>query len=389
MLQLLKRVINVDKELKDCAEQINHLKLKLNEKRKSEKTYFESKEIKVPTKEFEVKVKLESHSGKVYGVNWHHDSKHLFSIAQDARLIVWDTCSKTIKKSLNLSNSWMLASAVSPSGTLTAVGGLDNLCTIYDVSDAFGLTPMPKEESESDQGQYILQGHEGYVSSCKFLNEDTIVTTSGDLTVGYWNITKERIISTSEGHTGDVMSVCVDPSSHLVITGSFDSTAKVWDDRTPKKWMLNFAGFHTSDINWLNNITFFKKKKTVCVYVYIYVYIYVLLFCTSVHLFPNKRSFVTGSDDSTCRLFDLRAYRQMAIYSNRTHTSVQMVDTSVSGCYIFVDDDDANSIIALNTLNTKEVYVLTHTQRARRMQVSPSGHALATGCWDFHIRLWA
>jgi guanine nucleotide-binding protein G(I)/G(S)/G(T) subunit beta-1 len=50
-------------------------------------------------------------------------------------------------------------------------------------------------------------------------------------------------------HKGDVMSVALDPNPpRLFVTGSCDSTAKLWDSRVPGLPLMTFTG-HDSDIN--------------------------------------------------------------------------------------------------------------------------------------------
>ena len=65
------------------------------------------------------------------------------------------------------------------------------------------------------------------------------------------------------------------------VSGGCDAAAKLWDVRTGR-CMQTFTG-HESDIN-------------------------------AVAFFPNFQAFGTGSDDATCRLFDIRADQELLIY---------------------------------------------------------------------------
>ena len=53
-----------------------------------------------------------------------------------------------------------------------ACGGLDNICSIYSLKTREGNVRVSKE----------LQGHSGYLSSCRFLDDSRILTSSGDMT---------------------------------------------------------------------------------------------------------------------------------------------------------------------------------------------------------------
>lgn len=54
-----------------------------------------------------------------------------------------------------------------------ACGGMDNMCTVYDVNnrDSTGAAKMVRE----------LAGYEGFLSSCRFLDDTHILTGSGDM----------------------------------------------------------------------------------------------------------------------------------------------------------------------------------------------------------------
>ena len=51
-------------------------------------------------------------------------------------------------------------------------GGLDNICSIYSLRTREGNVRVTKE----------LQGHTGYLSCCRFLDDSKILTSSGDMT---------------------------------------------------------------------------------------------------------------------------------------------------------------------------------------------------------------
>jgi guanine nucleotide-binding protein G(I)/G(S)/G(T) subunit beta-1 len=97
-----------------------------------------------------------------------------------------------------------------------------------------------------------------------------------------------------------------------------------------------------------------------------------------------------GSDDASCRLFDLRAYREMMQY---THDKILCGITSVahssSGRFLFAGYDDFNCYV-WDTLSGKQVGVLAgHDNRVSCLGVSSDGQALCTGSWDSFLKIWA
>lgn len=71
-----------------------------------------------------------------------------------------------------LRSSWVMTCAYAPSGAYVACGGLDNICSIYSLKTREGNVRVSRE----------LPGHTGYLSCCRFLDDNQIVTSSGDMT---------------------------------------------------------------------------------------------------------------------------------------------------------------------------------------------------------------
>jgi guanine nucleotide-binding protein G(I)/G(S)/G(T) subunit beta-1 len=294
---------------------------------------------------------LRGHFGKIYQMHWSTDSKHLVSASQDGKLIIWNGFSTNKVHAIPLRSSWVMTCAYSPGGSFVACGGLDNLCSVYKLSNG--------REQGSPQRTYAeLSQHEGYLSCCRFIREDEIVTSSGDSTCILWDVEKKTPKAIFNDHTGDVMSVSIYDARDTFVSGSCDSTAKLWDHRQGKRCVKTFHG-HESDIN-------------------------------SVQFFPDGNVFGSGSDDSSCRLFDIRAYKQINKYQNdRILCGVTSVAFSKSGKILFAGYDDYNCY-AWDTIHGSNIHQLTgHGGRVSTLGVTDDGKALCTGSWDTFLRIWA
>ena len=216
---------------------------------------------------------LKGHLAKIYAMHWSTDRRHLVSASQDGKLIIWDAYTTNKVHAIPLRSSWVMTCAYAPSGNFVACGGLDNICSIYNLNqNRDGPTRVARE----------LSGHAGYLSCCRFINDRSIITSSGDMTCMKWDIeTGSKVVEFAD-HLGDVMSISLNPTNqNTFISGACDAFAKLWDIRAGKA-VQTFAG-HESDIN-------------------------------AIQFFPDGHSFVTGSDDATCRLFDIRADRELNFY---------------------------------------------------------------------------
>ncbi|XP_044736664.1 guanine nucleotide-binding protein subunit beta-5 isoform X2 [Chrysoperla carnea] len=293
---------------------------------------------------------LKGHQAKVLCSDWSPDKRHIVSSSQDGKMIIWDAFTTNKEHAVTMPTTWVMACAYAPSGTLVACGGLDNKVTVY---------PLSLEEDVSVKKKTVGT-HTSYMSCCTFPNSDQqILTGSGDSTCALWDVESGQLLQNFHGHTADVMSIDLAPSEfgNTFVSGSCDKMVLIWDMRSGQ-CVQSFEG-HQSDIN-------------------------------SVKFHPSGDCVATGSDDSTCRLFDLRADKEVAVYSKESIIfGVNSVDFSVSGRLLFAGYNDY-TVNVWDTLKCVRVCLLYgHENRVSCLQVSPDGTALSTGSWDFTLRVWA
>ena len=236
--------------------------------------------------------------------------------------------------------------AYSPSGNFVACGGLDNICSIYSLRTREGNVRVTRE----------LQGHTGYLSCCRFIDDSEILTSSGDMTCALWNIETGQLVNTFVGHTGDVMSISMPKEGSTFVSGACDATAKLWDIRTGQCHQT-FIG-HDQDIN-------------------------------AVSFFPSGNAFATGSDDYSRRLFDIRSDQELMCYSfELIAAGITSVGFSTSGRLLLAGYDDFNCYV-WDTLKGERAGILTgHDNRISCLGITNDGLAVATGSWDSLLKIW-
>lgn len=146
---------------------------------------------------------LKGHLAKIYAMHWSTDKRHLVSASQDGKLIVWDAYTTNKVHAIPLRSSWVMTCAYSPSGSLVACGGLDNICSIYSLKGGSGGQGAPLGQIVKVSRE--LSAHTGYLSCCRFINDRQIVTSSGDMTCMLWDIEAGTRLQEFNDHTGDVM----------------------------------------------------------------------------------------------------------------------------------------------------------------------------------------
>jgi WD40 repeat protein len=142
---------------------------------------------------------------QVYSLDWTSEKNRIVSASQDGRLIVWNALTSQKTHCIKLPCAWVMTCAFSPTGQSVACGGLDSVCSIFNLNsptDKDGNLPVSR----------MLSGHKGYVSSCQYVpDEDThLITSSGDQTCVLWDITTGLRTSVfggefQSGHTADVL----------------------------------------------------------------------------------------------------------------------------------------------------------------------------------------
>lgn len=308
---------------------------------------------------------LKGHFAKVYSMHWvEHEGeagKQLVSASQDGKLIVWNAMTTNKVHAIPLRSSWVMTCAFAPSGKHVACGGLDNVCSIYNLETKESPVKVSRE----------LTAHTGYLSCCRFIEEKHILTSSGDMSCMLWDFetgTNLAEFASEEAHQGDVMSIAPCPTNiKNFVSGACDAKAMLWDIvksgdggySSQTKPVAEFSG-HESDIN-------------------------------AVTFFGDGQAFTTGSDDATCKLFDLRAPTQGSLidfFHEKILCGITSVAHSNSGRFLFGGYDDFNCYV-WDTLTGDQIGCLAgHDNRVSCLGVSYDGSALCTGSWDSFLKVW-
>jgi len=297
---------------------------------------------------------LKGHFAKIYAMHWAEGQaacRNLVSASQDGKLIVWNALTTNKVNAIPLRSSWVMTCGFAPSGKKVACGGLDNICSIYNLESKDQPIKVARE----------LAAHTGYLSCCRFVDDRSILTSSGDMTCMLWDVESGAQVEQFSEHNGDVMSISINPNNKdIFVSGACDATAKVWSTKSPsnKQSLQTFTG-HESDIN-------------------------------AVQFHPGGNAFSTGSDDASCRLYDLRANAEMMQYTHdKILCGITSVAHSITGRFLFAGYDDFNCYV-WDVLTGKQVGVLAgHDNRVSCLGVCSDGFALCTGSWDSFLKLWA
>jgi len=292
---------------------------------------------------------LKGHLAKIYAMQWAVDSPTLASASHDGKLLVWNAVTCLKMNAINLPSNWVMTCGYSPAGAFVASGGLDNICSVWNIQGANPAKPARE-----------LSGHDGFLSCCRFLDNRQIITSSGDRTCILWDVEQGTQTTVFKQHTGDVMFVALSSSKNTFVSSGCDKNIIAWDVRTGKS--THIFDVHAADVN-------------------------------VVHFFPNDFTFASGSEDGTARLFDLRTWGELNRYGG-DNKEQQAIPTSLAfsstGRLLFVSYTDSSCLIwdTLKAERKGDLGNRAHDKRITSIGVSGDGCALCTASWDSTMKIW-
>ncbi|MGK0388944.1 MAG: WD40 repeat protein [Maribacter sp.] len=145
------------------------------------------------------------------------NDEYVFTSSEDGSLSVWT--GEDMDEIITIyPSSCINQMALSPNGKYLAGACDDYTAKVYE---------LPSMELV-----HSLELHDGYVSKVGFSQQGHLVSISKDGTVGVWDYENGRLLHHLKGHDDWVYSLAIHPTKPLVITGSLNSSLKIWNLET-------------------------------------------------------------------------------------------------------------------------------------------------------------
>jgi WD40 repeat protein/tRNA A-37 threonylcarbamoyl transferase component Bud32 len=214
----------------------------------------------------------------------------------------------------------------------------------------------------SPQHLLTLNGHSKNVLSVSFSPDGKrIVSGSKDSTVKVWDAETGQETLTLNGHAREVASVSFSPRGQRIVSGSWDSTVKVWDAETGQE-TLTLNG-HSDEVR-------------------------------SVRFSPDGKWIVSGSGNQSSRgspanikLWDAEVGEVTLSLTGHTRR-VESVSFSPDGKRIVSTSYD--NTVKLWDAETGEgmITLIGHARVVRSATFSPNGKRIASGSQDKTVKIW-
>jgi WD40 repeat protein/serine/threonine protein kinase len=249
---------------------------------------------------------------------------------------------------------------------------------------------------ECEGGDVTLHGHCDRVT-CVAMSPDgsQVVSGSWDSTLKLWNAVSGEQLKTFVGHTDGITSVAFTSDGTRIVSGSLDNSIKIWDPQTGQETRtltghndsVTSVAFSSDGERIISgsrdttikvwNFSSGKEERTLAGH---------LNTVSCVAFSPDGATVASGSWDNTIKLWNSRTGQQLKTFTGQSHQNC--VAFSPDGMQIISASDD-NCVRLFDTSSGDEIIVLTgHTDSVLSVAFSPDGTQIISGGADSTLKLW-
>jgi WD40 repeat protein/energy-coupling factor transporter ATP-binding protein EcfA2 len=158
---------------------------------------------------------LAKHTDGVTSLEFGPDSTSLVSGSKDGTVMVWNAANGKIKNRFEGHSGAVLSVAFSPDGKLVASGSEDASALVWDL--------------ERSELLHVFEENEGYVSSVDFSRDSKLLAAgSWDMTIAVWQLEDGHLLQRLEGHEGYISGISFGPDG-LLASAAWDQSIRLWD----------------------------------------------------------------------------------------------------------------------------------------------------------------
>ncbi|CAE6495374.1 unnamed protein product [Rhizoctonia solani] len=298
---------------------------------------------------------LKRHTSTVRTIAISPDSKHICSGSHDSTLCIWDSQNgHLIAGPLESHTGWVRSVDYSADGLWIASGSSDNTVRIWSSQHGYA------------KGN-VYMGREDCIYSVTFSPDGSVLAIGSDSLIQLWDPHHGRLIGDPlKGHTDYISAIKFTPDGRHLISGSRDSTLRVWDvDRRE----TIFGPFQEQPFG-INDIAVSSDAVS------------------SLAFSPDGSLIASGSHDKTLRLWNAPSGIPMDVPPITHSGAISCIAFSPNGAHGISGTLDSTVHVWEVESGQSIAVFCGHTDQVCSVSFSPGGNLVASGSADQTIRLW-
>ncbi|GAK57023.1 serine/threonine protein kinase with WD40 repeats [Candidatus Vecturithrix granuli] len=309
---------------------------------------------------------IKGHEGVITSVAISMDGRFVLSGSRDDTLRLWPLMTGKCLRILKGHTANVVCVAMTSDRHFAVSGSWDNTLRLWALTTGESLK--------------TFKGHDDYVRCVAVTPEGRFALSgSNDKTLRLWSLATEKYLEIFQGlripledayksaelttdknlrifreHEGEVDAVAISPDGRFAVSGSWDTTLRVWDIATGK--CLRVLKGHQD-------------------------------YVTAVAITPNGRFALSGSRDKTLRLWNLSAGHCVSILQGHTDYISSVAITSDGRFAVSGSWDKTARLWKLETGVCLRVFE-RHQESVETVAITLDGHFLVSGSRDKTLQIW-
>jgi WD40 repeat protein len=153
--------------------------------------------------------------GDVRTVTFSPDGTRLAVAGRNGRIRVWNVETGSEERNIKTDGRRIRAMAFAPDNRRLATAGDSSAIRVFDIS--------------TGEPVITLDSRPAKVHALTFLGAQRLASGGTDNRIRIWDLEGRILASELEGHTGTVAALACDASGCVLVSGSYDTTVRIWN----------------------------------------------------------------------------------------------------------------------------------------------------------------